>query len=129
MEILILLIEDNDTIRENMEEILMLENFKVITANNGITGVALAKKYLPDLIICDILMRGLDGYEVLTQLKNDPQIPGIPIIFSTSKFENSDKEKARALGIEKYLVKPFDLPELMECINDCLPKIITSRRQ
>ncbi|MCC8426354.1 response regulator [Mucilaginibacter sp. UR6-11] len=121
MEVLILLIEDNDTIRENIEEILTLENFKVITANNGITGVALAKKYLPDLIICDILMSGLDGYEVLTQLKNDPQIPSIPVIFSTSKFENSDKERALALGVKRYLVKPFDLPTLMECINDCFP--------
>lgn len=120
MEILILLIEDNTMFSENVEEILTLEGYQVVTANCGLTGVSMARTLLPDLIICDIIMDKLDGYGVLAELKNSPQTCDIPFIFSTSKSENCDKEKARALGVKNYLVKPFDILELTECIEDCI---------
>ena len=67
----ILLIEDNDDVRENTAEILELANYKVITAPDGKEGVELAKKNIPDLIICDIMMPGLDGFEACRRLKAD----------------------------------------------------------
>lgn len=117
---MILLIEDNIMIRENIKELLTLEKYDVITADSGLSGVGIAKTQKPDLIICDILMNGLDGYGVFKELKRNPETRGIPFIFSTSKSENSDKEKALALGIKYYLVKPYDVPELMKCVEDCL---------
>lgn len=101
----------------------MLEKYKVITADCGTTGVILAKNHKPDLIICDILMNGLDGYGVFNELSNNPETNGIPFLFSTSKSENCDKEKALALGVKYYLVKPFDLPELLKCVDGCLNKL------
>jgi DNA-binding response OmpR family regulator len=117
---LILLIEDNTMIRENIEEVLTLEGYKVVTADSGRTGVEMAEKLKPDLMICDIIMKGLDGYEVFTELNKNPKTSNIPVIFSTSRSENCDKEKAIALGVKYYLVKPFGVPELMACIASCL---------
>jgi len=81
----ILLIEDNNEMRENTSEILSLANYAVLTAENGKVGVEMAKKDKPDLIICDIMMPDLDGYGVLHILTKDPETAGIPFIFLTPK--------------------------------------------
>lgn len=113
----ILLIEDNNEMRENTSEILSLANYAVLTAENGKIGVEAAKKDKPDLIICDIMMPDLDGYGVLHILSKDPETAGIPFIFLTAKAEKSDMRKGMNLGADDYLTKPFDDTELLSAVE------------
>ena len=113
----ILLIEDNNEMRENISEILSLANYAVLTAENGKTGVEIAKKDKPDLIICDIMMPDLDGYGVLHILSKDPETIAIPFIFLTAKAEKSDLRKGMSLGADDYLTKPYHMAELLARID------------
>ncbi|MGZ3920417.1 MAG: response regulator transcription factor [Bacteroidia bacterium] len=115
----ILVIEDNLSIMENLVEFLQLAGFNVLAANCGIVGLELARKFQPDLIICDILMPGMNGYEVLTELSHFKKCE-TPFIFSSSKAEPSDKTEGLALGAYDFIVKPYYMEELMEKINSCL---------
>ncbi len=118
----ILLIEDNNDMRENTAEILELANFKVSTAKNGKEGVELALKDKPDLIICDIMMPLLDGYGVLHMLSKNNETSDIPFIFLTAKSERSDMRKGMEMGADDYLTKPFDDIELLNAIESRLRK-------
>ena len=118
----ILLIEDNQEIRENIAEILTLANYEVAEAENGKVGVEKAKKEHPDLIICDIMMPQLDGYGVLHMLSKDPATSCIPFIFLTAKSEKDDFRKGMNLGADDYLVKPFDDLELLDAVEMRLKK-------
>jgi CheY-like chemotaxis protein len=109
----ILLIEDNTDILENLTEYLELEGYNVLFANNGKEGVEVAREFVPDLIICDVLMSEMDGHEVLRLLLNTPKTYKIPFIFSTSNSENVDKAEALTLGADDYIIKPFDPDELL----------------
>ena len=118
----ILIIEDNDDIRESTAEILELADYHVITADNGKKGVDLAIKHLPDLILCDIMMPELDGYGVLYLLNKNPQTAAIPFIFLTAKAERLDMRKGMEMGADDYLTKPFDDMELLNAIESRLHK-------
>ncbi len=109
----ILLIEDTPEILENLTEFFELKGYKVFGASNGIMGIELAQKHAPRLIICDALMPGIDGFEVLRRLTSIPNTAKIPFIFSTSLSERIDKEEALAMGATDYIVKPFNLAELL----------------
>jgi len=113
----ILVIEDNEIIRENLQEMLMLSNYNVITAYNGKTGIDMALQHLPDLIISDIMMPGVDGYGVLHVLGKDPKTQNIPFVFLTSKSERSDFRAAMELGADDYITKPFNANELLNAIE------------
>ncbi|MBC5774793.1 response regulator [Pontibacter sp. KCTC 32443] len=118
----ILLIEDNQEIRENTAEILSLANYEVLEAENGKVGVELAKNEHPDLIICDIMMPQLDGYGVLHMLSKNPVTSSIPFIFLTAKSEKEDFRKGMNLGADDYLTKPFDDLELLDAVEMRLKK-------
>lgn len=119
----VLLIEDNNEIRENTAEILELANYKVSTAENGKIGVELALKEKPDLIICDIMMPVLDGYGVLHLLNKNPDLASIPFIFLTAKAERSDFRRGMEMGADDYITKPFTDIELLNAIDSRLKKI------
>ncbi len=110
----ILLIEDNKDILENLIEYLELEGYKILFANNGKEGIELANKFVPDLIICDVLMRDMDGHEVLRLLLDTAKTYEIPFIFSTSNSEKVDRTKALQLGADDYIIKPFEVEELLK---------------
>ena len=118
----ILVIEDNDEVRENIQEILELSNYNVITAVNGKLGAETALKEIPDLIICDIMMPVLDGYGVLYLLNQHASTYGIPFIFLTAKSEKSDLRKGMELGADDYITKPFDGIELLKAVEIRLNK-------
>ncbi len=118
----ILLIEDNNDVRENTAEILILANYTVFTAKNGKEGVETAQKENPDLIICDIMMPILDGYGVLQLLSKNETISGIPFIFLSAKAERSDLRKGMDMGADDYLTKPFDSAELLSAIESRLKR-------
>lgn len=116
----ILLIEDNANILENLGEYLEMEGYKILLTNSGKKGVALARKYVPDLIICDVLMPKMDGHEVLRQLLDTDTTSEIPFIFSTSMAEKNDQIEAFKLGADDYIVKPFELETLLEAAKKCM---------
>ncbi|MBX2907390.1 MAG: response regulator [Taibaiella sp.] len=118
----ILVIEDNEDIRENVTEILTLSDYNVISAANGKEGIETAQKQKPDLIICDIMMPGVDGYGVLHVLHKDPETQNIPFIFLTSKSERSDFRSAMEMGADDYITKPFAGNELLNAIESRLKK-------
>lgn len=118
----ILIIEDNNDIRESTAEILELAGYKVEQANNGKTGVDMALQHKPDLILCDIMMPELDGYGVLFLLGKNPETATIPFIFLTAKAERVDFRKGMEMGADDYLTKPFDDIELLNAIESRLSK-------
>jgi CRP/FNR family cyclic AMP-dependent transcriptional regulator len=113
----ILIIEDNEDIRENVAEILTLSDYKVLMAANGREGIEVAQKSKPDLIICDIMMPGIDGYGVLHVLHKEQETQNIPFIFLTSKSERSDFRAAMEMGADDYITKPFAGNELLNAIE------------
>lgn len=112
----ILIIEDDQPVRENILELLEVEEFDVIGAENGLVGVQLARKHLPDLILCDVMMPELDGHGVLTTLRADPTTATIPFIFLTAKADKVDLRQGMNLGADDYLTKPCSADELLEAI-------------
>lgn len=113
----ILVIEDNKDILENLTEYLEMEGYKIIVANNGAKGVELAREFIPDLIICDVKMYGIDGYEVLHLLLDTPETYEIPFIFSTSMSEKVNRTEALGFGADDYIVKPFELELLGKMVK------------
>jgi len=118
----VLIIEDNDDIRENVVEILELAAFEVYQAGNGKAGVELAIQHKPSLILCDIMMPELDGYGVLYLLNKHPDTVHIPFIFLTARAERLDLRKGMEMGADDYLTKPFDDMELLNAIDVRLKK-------
>ncbi|MEP7109110.1 MAG: response regulator [Ferruginibacter sp.] len=118
----ILVIEDNNDIRENTAEILELAGFKTLTAKNGRQGVEVALKERPDVVICDIMMPELDGYGVLRLLRKNPGTETVPFIFLTAKTERSDLRKGMEMGADDYITKPFDDSELLNAVEVRLKK-------
>jgi CheY-like chemotaxis protein len=118
----ILVIDDNNDLRENTAEILDLAGYKTLTAENGKRGVEVATKEKPDVIVCDIMMPELDGYGVLHLLRKNADTQNIPFIFLTAKTERSDFRKGMEMGADDYVTKPFDDIELLNAIEVRLKK-------
>lgn len=118
----ILVIDDERTLRETLLEILSFENFETLDAEDGLSGVQLAQQYLPDLILCDIAMPGLDGFGVLAALKKDPKTTRIPVILLTARAEKAFAESGLAMGANAYITKPFTIDSLLDTITSQLGK-------
>jgi DNA-binding LytR/AlgR family response regulator len=118
----ILIIEDEKGIRENVKYLLESENYDVITANNGQEGIELVEEYKPDLIICDIMMPGMSGFDVLKSLLEKGSPLSIPFIFLTAKVERSDLRTGMGLGADDYIFKPFEADELLSAVSTRLNK-------
>ncbi|WOD41508.1 EAL domain-containing protein [Nodosilinea sp. E11] len=118
----ILIIEDNDSARENINEILELEGFETIAAAHGLQGLELAQQQQPDLIICDVMMPNLDGYEVLKNLSRNQSLASVPFIFLTAKSTQVDFRQGMNLGASDYLTKPFSPAELVQAVRTQLHK-------
>lgn len=110
----ILLIEDNYDMIENLTEFLKIEGYKILIARNGKKGIELAREFIPDLIICDVLMPDMGGHEVLRLLLDKAKTYEIPFIFSTSMSEKVDRSEALKLGADDYIIKPFELETLLK---------------
>ncbi len=119
----ILIIEDDKNILTNLNILLVEEGYLVFTAMNAEEGVKTAKENLPDLIISDILMPGIDGYEVLKKLSVYPSTKAIPFIFLTAKTEKEDIRKGMQLGADDYILKPFKSLDILDAINTRLKRV------
>ncbi len=118
----ILVIEDEESFRRGILGILEIEGFEAIEAKNGRIGVELARKHLPDLIICNIKMPELDGYGVLFELRKNPLTTNIPFIFLTGLAAKKDVRNGMRLGADDYLTKPFEVSDLLDAIQSQLKK-------
>lgn len=118
----ILIIEDNEDIRENLAEILELAGYRTLMAENGKVGIQMALKDEPDLILCDVMMPELDGFGVLRILDAKPQTADIPFIFLTAKADKADLRRGMNLGADDYITKPFEDVELLDAISMRLKK-------
>lgn len=119
----ILLIEDDNVLRGNTAELLELLNYQVITAANGKIGLDKAKNQHPDIIVCDIMMPEMDGYDVLEALSNGSNTKYIPFIFLSAKTERQDVRRGMNLGADDYITKPFSEDELVSAIESRFAKV------
>jgi CheY-like chemotaxis protein len=113
----ILLIEDEPEMRRNLALMLKLETFTVLTADNGRKGVDLAKSEHPDLVLCDVMMPELDGYEVMRRIREQPRHQALPLIAVTAKAMAADREKCIHAGATHYLAKPVDAEQLVSALR------------
>jgi DNA-binding NarL/FixJ family response regulator len=120
----ILVIEDEPEMRRNLTTILRLEKFNPLPAENGRVGVERAKKEKPDLILCDVMMPGLDGYGVIAALRADAETVTIPFIFLTAKGEKPDIRAGMNLGADDYLTKPVAKTDLLAAIRSRLERAV-----
>ncbi|MEG3846806.1 response regulator [Microcoleus sp. herbarium19] len=127
----ILVIEDEESIRENILELLEAEDFQGIGATNGKIGIKMAIDQIPDLILCDMMMPEVDGHGVLKALRSEPLTATIPFIFLTAKADKSDIRTGMELGADDYITKPCTPQELLKAIAIRLEKhkAISSKSQ
>lgn len=118
----ILVIEDNDEVRDNLSVILEIYGYSVTTAPNGLDGVRLAIQDPPDLILCDVMMPELDGYGVINLLSENERTQGVPFVFITARTEKEDIRRGMNLGADDYITKPFFKDELIGVIETRLKK-------
>jgi two-component system, sensor histidine kinase and response regulator len=120
----ILVIDDEESFRRVIIKFLGKQGFEVVAASDGKAGVGLAAETLPDLIVCDLNMPGMDGYAVLAALRRDPKLADIPLIFLTGESQPSQVRHGMNLGADDYLTKPVNLDDLLGAV-----KVRLSRRQ
>ncbi len=125
----ILIIEDEPLMRANLAELLELENFQPLTAADGVEGLAAARRELPDLIICDVMMPRLDGHGVLAALQEQPRTARIPFLFLTARGERAEVRAGMDLGADDYLVKPVPRVELLGALRARLERAERQRAE
>ncbi|OGO17592.1 MAG: hypothetical protein A2Z15_08485 [Chloroflexi bacterium RBG_16_50_11] len=118
----ILIVEDDPSFSRAINYIVQKEGYDVITASNGMTGLRMAKEEKPDLLILDVMLPGLDGFEICNRLRQDPQTAKLPIIMLSAKGQEADKATGLKVGANEYLTKPIDRTLLLEKITSLLGK-------
>lgn len=113
----VLVIEDDEDLRSDLITVLEFEGYEAIGAENGQQGVLMARQLLPDLIICDVNMPVLDGFEVIMELRRNLQTAAIPVIFLSARSDKVAIERGMKLGAAAYVRKPYALKELLAVIG------------
>ncbi|MEX1276354.1 MAG: hybrid sensor histidine kinase/response regulator [Bacteroidota bacterium] len=118
----VLVIDDEVSIRETIVIILKQHSYATFGASNGVEGLELARKQLPDLIVCDVRMELVDGYQVLAAIRNDPTTASIPFILITAEQSKTGMRQGMDLGADDFLLKPFSSSELLSAVKARLQK-------
>ena len=118
----LLIIDDDYVVLDLLREALTLEGFDIVSASSGLEGLEKLIKGKPDLVLLDIMMPHLDGYEVCKKIKQSPSTSNIPIIFVSAKAQPEDIEIGVSLGADDYVTKPFDFKDLAQRIRSVLEK-------
>lgn len=108
----ILVIDDDELVSRTLQRALKLYDYQVMVANSGTEGLHLARRHRPDLLVLDVIMPGTDGYQVCRQVRGDPMLKQVPILFLTAKSKDEDKIEGFRAGGDDYLAKPFNMQEL-----------------
>jgi CheY-like chemotaxis protein len=117
MQRTVLIIEDEKLIIVSTQMVLEAAGFRVEAATNGEDGIAKAKSQTPDLVLLDIMMPGIDGWETLTRLKRDPATANIPVVIFTAREHSRGHQKSSEMGAVDYFRKPFEPDELIELVE------------
>jgi two-component system, cell cycle response regulator DivK len=118
----ILIVEDQEDNRTILRDLLSNVGYELIEAADGVEGVAMAEREQPDLILMDIQLPVVDGYQATQRIKSNPNLRAIPVIAVTSYALSGDEEKARAAGCDGYVTKPFSPRELLARVREFLAK-------
>jgi signal transduction histidine kinase len=118
----ILVIDDQDNLRDEIADWFIFEGFETFSASSGKEGIEIAMKKLPDLILCDVMMPGMDGREVLDHLRKSPATRTIPFIFITALSERRNIRTGMDQGADDYITKPFTREELLRAVNTRISK-------
>jgi DNA-binding response OmpR family regulator len=124
----ILVIEDDRYVARTIERCLRGDQFRVTVANNGADGFQLASQNPPDLVILDVIMRGMDGYAVCRAMRSEPLLQEVPVLFLTAKIKPEDKIAGFRVGADDYLCKPFNLDELLLRVQAILRRTMDPTR-
>lgn len=119
----ILVIDDNELVSQTLQRALKMYGYHVMVANSGIEGLQLARRHRPDLFILDIIMPGADGYQVCRQIRGDPLLKELPVLFLTARGKDEDKIEGFRAGADDYLAKPFNMEELQLRIQAILRRV------
>lgn len=125
----LLLIEDEPDMRESLAAALRLEGFDVYAVAEGSAGLDLARRHRPDLVICDIQLPGMDGFEVLVAVRADPGLAHTPFVFLSARGERTDVRRGMVSGADDYLVKPVALGDLLAAIRGRLARFARTPRR
>lgn len=117
MQARVLVADDDPIILRLLEVNLGLEDFVVETASRGEDAIRRAQELRPDVIILDVMMPGMSGYDVAEQLRQDPDTSGIPVVFLSARAQEEDRKRGHALGVAAYVTKPFDPGELVDIVR------------
>nr|WDA99354.1 regulatory component of sensory transduction system [Galdieria yellowstonensis] len=123
MKYKLLIIDDDLSVRQSLKKYLEEYNFEVILVTNVSEGFSIINKVSPDLIITDIILPGINGYEFLKRIRKDIRYKLIPVIFLSAKGMTEDRIKAYNIGCNSYLIKPIDPEELLSIINNILTRL------
>lgn len=118
----ILIVEDQEDNRKILRDLLASAGYELLEAATGEEGVAQAEAHHPDLVLMDIQLPGLDGYEATRRIKNNPSLRSTPVIAVTSYALSGDEAKAREAGCDAYVTKPFSPKALLATIREFLPQ-------
>jgi CheY-like chemotaxis protein len=124
----ILLIEDNHNLREEIMNVLELEGFDVRTAENGRVGLTRIEEEVPDLVLCDLMMPDMDGYETLKAIRSNPTTHTLPVILLTARDDEECRSKGNELGANDYVTKPFKIPDLLRAVQAIAKKVARRER-
>ena len=119
----ILIVEDIEDNRQILRDLLGMAGYTTIEAQDGAEGIAMAAEHRPDLILMDIQMPVMDGYEATRLIKADPALKTIPVIAVTSYALSGDEEKARAAGCDGYVAKPFSPRQMLAKVREVLGRL------
>lgn len=119
----ILVIDDDELVSQTLQRALKMYDYHVMVARSGIEGLQLARRHPPDLFILDIIMPGADGYQVCRQIRGDPLLKDLPVLFLTAKGKDEDKIEGFRAGADDYLSKPFNMEELQLRIQAILRRV------
>src|SRR5512132_3139198 len=125
----ILIIEDDDIVARTIERCLRGKEFHVNVANSGVAGLRAAHRKVPDLVILDVIMPGMDGFTVCKEMRDDPILKEVPILFLTAKIKPEDAILGLSLGADDYLRKPFNVDELLLRVTAILRRTKNDAKQ
>jgi len=125
----ILVIDDDELVSRTLQRALKMYGYHVMVSNSGTEGLQLARRHKPDLFILDIMMPGADGYQVCRQIRGDPMLSDLPVLFLTAKLKDEDKIEGFRAGADDYLTKPFNMEELQLRVKAIMRRVAPKEDQ
>lgn len=118
----VLIADDDKNIIRSLSYLLTKEGYRAISSENGVDTLSIARKEKPDLIILDIMIPDKDGYQIYQEMKADPRLNSIPVIFISARAEDKHIKNWRELGIKAFITKPFQIEEIKKAVTKVLEK-------